>query len=103
MRPDLSRRELLRIGGVSVLGSLLPRKMAIAEQTSAPRAEHCIFMLLQGGPSHLDLWDPKPDAPVEVRGPFQSIDTNVAGIQFTEMVPHAARIAEHLLVVRSME
>ncbi|MDZ4783651.1 MAG: DUF1501 domain-containing protein [Planctomycetia bacterium] len=103
MRPDLSRRELLRIGGVSVLGSLLPRQAALAEQTAAPRAEHCIFMLLQGGPSHLDLWDPKPDAPVEVRGPFQSISTNVAGIQFTEMVPRAARIAEHLLVVRSME
>jgi hypothetical protein len=103
MRPDLSRRELLRIGGVSVLGSLLPKRAVMAETSTAPQAEHCIFMLLQGGPSHLDLWDPKPDAPVEVRGPFQSIETSVAGVQFTEMVPRAAQIAEHLLVVRSME
>lgn len=102
MSPDLTRRELLRIGSVSVLGSLLPGVKASAEAL-APAAEHCIFMLLQGGPSHLDLWDPKPDAPAEVRGPFRPIDTSVSGIRFTEMAPQSAKIAEHLLVVRSME
>ncbi len=103
MSNPFSRRELLRIGGVSVLGSVLPERSAMASIASAPAAEHCIFMLLQGGPSHLDLWDPKPEAPVEVRGPFPSIDTSVGGIRFTEMAPQAAKIAEHLLVVRSME
>lgn len=103
MHPNFNRRELLRIGGVSVLGSLLPQQIARAEATLVPAAEHCIFMLLQGGPSHLDLWDPKPHAPAEVRGPFSTISTSVPGIEFTTMAPEAAKIADRLLVVRSME
>jgi len=103
MHPNFNRRELLRIGGVSVLGSLLPRRATRAAAALAPAAEHCIFMLLQGGPSHLDLWDPKPRAPAEVRGPFSTISTSVPGIEFTTMAPEAAKIADRLLVVRSME
>ncbi len=103
MHPQFNRRELLRIGGVSILGSLLPRRNVRAEATLAPAAEHCIFMLLQGGPSHLDLWDPKPHAPAEVRGPFSTISTSVPGTEFTTMAPEAAKIADRLLVVRSME
>jgi hypothetical protein len=104
MHPQFSRRELLRIGGVSVLGSMVgDRTLRAAGNAAGPAAEHCIFILLQGGPSHLDLWDPKPKAPVEVRGPFSSIATSVPGIEFTSMAPEAAKIADKLLVVRSME
>jgi hypothetical protein len=59
-------------------------------------------MLLQGGPSHLDLWDPKPDAPVEVRGPFATIETKLAGVRFGELAKQTAQIADKIAIVRSM-
>ena len=83
----IHRRELLRIGGVSVLAAvgggsaMLAAPASTSGPSASPKAKRCIFMLLQGGPSHLDLWDPKPEAPVEVRGPFQSIDTKLPGVQ----------------------
>jgi hypothetical protein len=105
---EFDRRELLRIGGLSILGG-----GAISGGASHSRADGsplpdaparaCIFILLQGGPSQLDLWDPKPGAPAEIRGPFQPIATSAPGIQFTEALPLTARIAKYLTVVRSME
>ncbi|MFM7519889.1 MAG: hypothetical protein ACKO9B_05390, partial [Planctomycetota bacterium] len=67
------RRELVRIGGVSVLagigaGSSACRATAAAGTAASPRAARCIYMLLQGGASHIDLWDPKPLAVAEIRG-----------------------------------
>ena len=100
---DWSRREILRVGGLSLAGTLAPRfgRTAVAEE--APRLKkRCIFLMLQGGPSHLDLWDPKPSAGREVRGPFQTISTQIPGIAFGELIPGQASIADQLTVIRSM-
>jgi hypothetical protein len=102
------RREVLRIGAVSLFAGAAPGAAARAAtsqtiDSAAPRAKACIFMLLQGGPSHLDLWDPKPSAPAEVRGPFKTIETSLPGVQFSEMLPRSASIANRLTVIRSME
>ncbi len=103
----VSRREVLRIGGLSLFAGLpVARRAAAAAATPlppSPAAEHCIFLLLQGGPSHLDLWDPKPEAPAEIRGPFATIDTNVPGVRFGELLTRSAAIADRLTIVRSME
>jgi hypothetical protein len=97
----LDRRALLRIGAVSLFGSGLAPS-ARADGESGRRDGRCIYLFLQGGPSHLDLWDPKPTAPAEVRGPFGTIATALPGIRFGELLPHSAALAKKLLVVRSM-
>ena len=66
------------------------------------RNKSCIFILLQGGPSHHDLWDPKPAASAEIRGPFRAIETSAPGICFGELLANTARIADRLTVIRSM-
>jgi len=99
----LSRRELLRVGSVSVFGGLASpwlRSADAAPQQGAKRS--CIFMLLQGGPSHHDLWDPKPAASDEIRGPFSTIATDTSGIRFGELLEGSAKVARHLAVIRSM-
>jgi hypothetical protein len=63
---------------------------------------HCIFLNLVGGPSHLDTWDPKHNAPSEYRGPFKAIRTNVPGISISELFPRMARVAHHYALVRSL-
>ncbi|HEV8002310.1 MAG TPA: DUF1501 domain-containing protein [Planctomycetaceae bacterium] len=108
----ISRRELLRIGGLSALGLSLPELLR-ASQTGAPpkgiindptfsRAKNIVYVWLQGGPPQHETFDPKPDAPSEIRGPFQPIQTNVPGIQFCELLPRIARMADKLAVVRSL-
>src|SRR5881397_1553870 len=93
-----SRREFLRVGGAGMLGISLAdilRLQANAETAHAEAkkkngwgsAKSVIFIFLQGGPSHIDIWDPKPDAPANVRGEFKPIKTNVAGIQLSETMP----------------
>ena len=71
--PAISRRELLRVGGIGALGLTLPRLLQ-ADQTSgfASKADSLVVIYLNGGPSHLDMWDMKPDAPVEIRGEFRT-------------------------------
>lgn len=100
----LTRRDLLRVGSLSALGlslfdGLLLR--AHAREKSA-RAKSCILVWLDGGPSHLETFDLKPDAPIEVRGPFQPIATKVPGMQICELLPETARIADQIAVVRSV-
>jgi hypothetical protein len=73
-----------------------------APRESRPSAKHCILVYLLGGPSHLDMWDPKPKAPAEIRGPFEPIATAVPGVQFTEHLPRLARRADQLAIVRSV-
>lgn len=107
-----SRRELLRIGALSILASASgswraasAANLAESDQHHAANRnpeKHCIFMHLQGGPSHIDLWDPKPSASPEVRGPFRTIDTKVPGVYFGELMEKSAQVADKLLVVRSM-
>ncbi|MFT5527271.1 MAG: hypothetical protein ACI9HK_005253, partial [Pirellulaceae bacterium] len=107
----VNRRELLRVGGLSVLGLTLPNLLHARE--TAPlgvpptdktfgKAKNVIFLYLAGGPPQHETFDPKPNAPADIRGPFNPISTNVAGTQFCELLPRTASIANKLAVVRSM-
>jgi hypothetical protein len=99
----LSRRELLRVGGVGALGlSTLDRARKRSSGTTIPRARSCVFIFLFGGPSHIDLWDMKPGAPLEVRGEFRPIATRVPGIDICEHLPRMAARMDRLCLVRSM-
>src|SRR3989442_7522972 len=78
----LRRRDFLHAGAIATLGLTLPgffARRAVGQGT--PRDVNCIMLFLCGGPSHIDTWDPKPEAPAELRGPFQPIATNLPGIQ----------------------
>jgi hypothetical protein len=112
----ISRREWLRVGGLSALG-LSVADLLRAGQPAAPppaglsrnlrgatfgRARNVIFLWLQGGPPQHETFDPKPDAPVDIRGPFRPIATNVPGIRFCELLPRTAGHADKLAVVRSL-
>ncbi len=102
--PRISRRRMLQVGGASVLGLGLPRLLWADERRGsgpAPRADHCIIVFLDGGPSHLDMWDMKPDAPKEVRGEFKPIATSVPGVQFGEHLPRLARQMHRCTLIRS--
>jgi hypothetical protein len=111
----VSRREWLRVGGLSALGLSLPAVLRAGQpqRTTAPklagdlgstfgRAKNVIYLWLQGGPPQHETFDPKPDAPAEIRGPFKPIATNVPGIHFCELLPRTARYADKLAVVRSL-
>lgn len=101
----VNRRDLLRAGSLAPLGiglSDLFHATAANGATSPRRAKSCILLWLDGGPSHLETFDVKPDAPPEVRGPFQAIATNVGGIQISELLPQTARIMHQLAIVRSV-
>ena len=102
--PLLGRREILRagLGGFSSLTlSQLFRLRAQAAQ--APHQDTAIILVwLRGGASHLEQWDPKPEAPLEFRGPYKAIDTNVAGIQISELLPRLSRIADRYALLRSV-
>src|SRR5438874_651150 len=100
----LGRRELLRVGSLAVAGSLLPLGAGTARARSAPRtgtARSVIVLWMAGGVTHLDSFDPKPDAPAEVRGTLGAIATSLPGVRFNESLPCLARQAHHLAVVRS--
>jgi len=115
---SISRREWLRVGGLSALGLSLPTLLQANRAAAAPittpsafsgtlgatfgKAKNVIFLWLQGGPPQHETFDPKPDAPVEIRGPFKPIHTNVPGIQFSELLPRTARYADKMAVVRSL-
>jgi Protein of unknown function (DUF1501) len=114
-----SRREVLRIGGAGLLGLSLP-EMLRAEATAAGAAsiagsnpamrglrgfgkvKNVILLFLQGGPSHIDLWDPKPDAPDNIRGEFKPIETRTPGLFFGEHMPKLAQVTDKLTMIRSV-
>lgn len=103
LRPGILRRELLRIGGVSILSAPFANVTAAEPPLRADTSgRSCIFIMLQGGPSHHDLWDPKPDASAEIRGPFESIATSLPGVRFGELAVKTAAVAQHIAVIRSM-
>src|SRR5436190_10998504 len=97
----MSRRSWLRIGGFALGGLALP-DILHAEAKSGQRnpAKGIIMVLLPGGPTHLDMFDLKPDAPVEIRGEFRPIATNVPGIALCELMPRLSRIADKLAIIR---
>jgi hypothetical protein len=107
----VSRREVLQVGYSSILSvALAPLLAAQARSAPAPdgdasvvpRAKGVLFIFLTGGPSHIDTFDMKPDAPAEVRGTFEQIATDVPGIFFCEHLPQLARHASKLAIVRTM-
>ncbi len=123
----MDRRQLLRIGGLGALGLNLPALCAAGEpgargqgsgSTSTspnpqsvhplrgypryPQSAACILLFYYGGPSHLDTWDMKPEAPAEVRGEYRPIDTSASGIRICEHLPLTARVMHHVALIRSM-
>src|SRR6267142_2431687 len=107
-----SRRELLRVGGAGLLGLNLPEFLSWKAMAAPAKAETAvksfgaaksvIMLFLQGGPSHIDIWDPKPDAPSNIRGEFKPIKTKVSGIQVSETMPMLADQMDKVTLIRSM-
>src|SRR5678815_159634 len=105
-----TRRELLRVGSVGVLGLNLANffqwKAQGASRLDGARgfnsAKSVIMVFLQGGPSHIDIWDPKPDAPSNIRGEFKPIKTNVPGIHLSEVMPLLAKQMDKATLIRSL-
>ena len=99
----MSRRSWLRIGGLAMGGLALPEILrAEARSGQGNPAKGIIMVLLPGGPTHLDTFDLKPDAPVEFRGEFRPIATNVPGMRICEHLPRLARHADKYCLIRSM-
>lgn len=98
-RTSWSRRDVLRAGLAATAG-LAPAPLLQAAPT--PTADHVIFLHLVGGPSQLDTWDPKPNAPADIRGPFRPMATSVPGIRVSELFPRLAQVMHHVALVRSM-
>lgn len=99
----ISRRSWMKIGGLALGGMALPEILQ-AEANNGVRnpAKGVIMVLLPGGPSHLDMYDLKPDAPVEIRGEFQPTATNVPGVDICELMPRLAGMADRLTLIRSL-
>ncbi|HEX7380048.1 MAG TPA: DUF1501 domain-containing protein, partial [Pirellulales bacterium] len=106
----VTRREILRVGGSAALGLSLAellRFQAQAKETAGGgpgwnKAKSVIFVFLQGGPSHLDLWDPKRDVPDNVKSVFNPIGTKAPGLEVTELLPKLASVADRLTLIRSV-
>lgn len=103
----ITRREMLRIGGLAFTG-LAWSDLLRAQETPRPRntrrasAKACIVVFNYGGPSHIDTFDLKPDAPAEIRGEFRPVATRVAGTQISEHLPRLARLADKYSIIRSV-
>ncbi|MEZ5354927.1 MAG: DUF1501 domain-containing protein [Bryobacteraceae bacterium] len=101
----LRRRDFLHAGSIPALGLSLGHMFGLRANgavDSKASDKNCILLMLVGGPSQLDTWDMKPDAPVEIRGPFKPIKTNVPGIEISENFPRMARHADKYAIVRSV-
>jgi Protein of unknown function (DUF1501) len=104
----LTRRELLRVGGLSLLGLDMAdlarlRAAPAATPAAAKRCRNaCVFFFLFGGPSHIDLWDMKPDAPAGIRGDFRPAATRVPGIRVCEHLPRLAGVMDRVCLLRSL-
>ena len=103
----ISRRDFLRIGGLAALGLGLGdffhlQRAFAGNNTLTAKAKSCILIWLDGGPSHLETFDPKPDAPQEVRGPLKTIPTNVTGVRISECLERTAGIMDKIAIIRSM-
>lgn len=95
----VSRRDFLRVGGLSVVG-LSPSALVRAASAFAHR--RAILIMMTGGPSQLETFDPKPDAPSSIRGPFKSIETAIPTVRFSETLPLLAQRANRLAIIRSL-
>ena len=97
----VSRRAFLQIGGSTVLGLSLADRLR-AGTAPLGSAKSVLLLWLWGGPSHLDTWDPKPESPLEFRGPFAAIPTKTVGLRFGELYPQLAGPADRFAVIRSL-
>jgi uncharacterized protein (DUF1501 family) len=102
----ISRRDCLRMGALTALGlglgDLLRMESALAATADAPKADAVILLWLGGGMSQIDTFDPKPDAPPEIRGHFGTIPTKLAGVRFSDRLPRLAGAADQFSVIRSV-
>ncbi|TLD71986.1 DUF1501 domain-containing protein [Phragmitibacter flavus] len=104
-----SRRDFLRVGGAGMIGMTLNQvfraQAASVGHAGGPgwgKAKNMIMIYLQGGPSHIDLWDPKENVPDKVRSAFKSIPTKIPGVHFTEILPNLAKVNDKFTTIRSM-
>ena len=104
-----NRREFMQVGFAAGLGLSLPELLKVEAKAQAKIyeskegvAKSLIHIYLPGGCAHQETWDPKPFAPVEYRGPYNAINTNVDGIQFSENFKHLAKVADKMTIIRSM-
>src|SRR6516225_7932088 len=99
----LTRRDFLHAGALPLLVLTLADWFAAKGTAQQPERDvNCIMLFLVGGPSHIDTWDPKPEAPEEVRGPFRAAATSVPGMRMTEIFPKTARHADKFSLIRSV-
>ena len=102
----IARRHMLKVGGLGLLGLTLPgllRAEALAKgKGPKPRAKSVIFLFQYGGPSHIDMFDMKPNAPERIRGPHKAIASNADGIQVNEHLPRVSKIMDKVTLIRSM-
>src|SRR5262249_19155678 len=110
----VTRRDLLRVGGLGLLGLSFPTIRRLegraradsTEQTNGGpgfgKAKSVILIYLQGGPSHLDLWDPKDNVPANVKSIFKQVPTKLPGVNFTEILPKLAQVNDKFTMIRSM-
>jgi hypothetical protein len=101
----ITRRDFLQVGTLGAIGLTLPQMLA-AQEAGAVKPDQddraCIMIFNLGAPSNMDLWDMKPDAPAEIRGPFKPVETRVPGLQLSEVLPRHAKIADKFSLVRSV-
>src|SRR5208337_2198795 len=100
----LTRRDFLHAGSLALLGLDLPSFQALRARGAVAKCKdiNCIMLFLVGGPSHLDTWDMKPEAPAEIRGPFKPITTKVPGVQISEVFPRMAGLMDKVALVRTV-
>ena len=106
----VTRRDLMRVGGAGMLGLSLGSMFELqahAKESHAGgpgwgKAKSVILCYLQGGPSHIDLWDPKENVPDNVKSPFANVSTKLPGVQFTENLPKLAQVNDKFTLIRSM-
>src|SRR5580692_985450 len=100
----VSRRDFLHAGSLGFLGLTMPHFFRLKAMGAVQPSKdvNCIHLMLVGGPSQLDTWDMKPDAPASIRGPFKPIKTNVSGIEISENFPRMAKHADKFALLRSV-
>ena len=100
----VTRRDFLHAGSLGFLGLTLPEFLTFkaAGAVDPKKDVNCIQLMLVGGPSQLDTWDMKPDAPASIRGPYKPIKTNVPGIEISEIFPRMAKHADKFALLRSV-
>ena len=104
---EIGRRDFFKIGGISLgaispLGLSLPQVLANEAASGGRKQINVIFMFLQGGASHLDMYDMKPNAPVEIRGKYSPVRTNVPGLHLSDQLPKLGKCADKFSLIRSM-